>query len=272
MDSPEYVASYIDRIGDPDAVDAIAAVDGVDAAVRATAQIVREAIGGTGKREDLAAALTWIRDASIGVGSASVKADVRACVPKILTPVLADALVAPVRIVREQAIYTLGKMSFAEDLSLLLDVFDRYLDRDPLLVPRLIGEVSWLGGEGAPLYARVRGHSHYLTRWSFFAQASASPHVAKEQIAELQAHCAELENDPSALIQAEARQLLAEIAEIAMPGDRHSRERKRARAELEARAPLRFNAMALRFDHAHIETDYDVATLDAFVRGLSAET
>ena len=73
MGVKELLAIYIDRIGDADAVDTIAEVEGVEAAVRAAATIVRDAMGGIGNPNDLSAALTWVRDGSIGVGSEVVK-------------------------------------------------------------------------------------------------------------------------------------------------------------------------------------------------------
>jgi hypothetical protein len=275
MGMKDLLVTYIDRIGETDAVDAIAEVDGVEAAVRATATIVRDAAEGVGAPNDLSAALTWVRDGSIGVGSEAVKTAVRACVPRYLKPALIDALIAPVYMVRHQAIYTLGKMAFREDLPLLLNVFERYLDHDPLLVPKLIGEISWLGGEGAPLLARVLTHPHYLTRWSFFGTDAARPSRAQEMEA-LKATCAELGADQAGVVRAEARHVLAEIEmveEFAKNGLQHDRasrrERKRRRAEHEATAPLRFDVMGLRFLNAHDGADYDVDALDAFVRSLT---
>jgi hypothetical protein len=268
---------YIDRIGETDAVDVIAECEGVEAAVRAAATIVREAMGGAGDTDDLSAALTWIRDGSIGVGSEVVKAGIRACVPTYLTPTLADALVAPVFLVRSQAIYTFGKMTFREDLPFLLNVFERYVDRDPLLVPKLIGEISWLGGESAPLLAGVRRHPQYLTRWSFFGTDAAR--VGRTGTEELRAACAELDADHAVVVRDEARHVLAEItmlAESAKDGPRHDRasrrERKRRRAEHDAAAPLLFDIMGLRFLDAHHAPDYDVETVDAFVRSVTVSS
>lgn len=275
MGVKELLAAYLGRIGEADAVDAIAEVEGVEAGVRAAATIVRDVLGGAGDLDDFSAALTWVRDGSIGVGSEVVKAGVRACVPTYLTPTLVDALVAPVYTVRSQAIYTFGKMTFRQDLPLLLNVFERYIDRDPLLVPKLIGEICWLGGESAPLLARVRRHPHYLTRWSFFGSDAAR--VGRTGTEELRAACAELDADQAAVVQAEARHVLAEItmlAESAKDGlchDRASRrERKRQRAKHCAVAPLLFDVMGLRFLDGHRGSDYDVDTLDTFVRSLSA--
>lgn len=278
MGLKDLLVTYIERIGEDDAVDAIAEVEGVEAAVRATATVVRSAAEGAGAPNDLSAALTWVRDGSIGVGSEAVTTAVRACVPTELTPALVDALIAPVYIVRHQAIYTLGKMTFREDLPSLLNVFERYMDQDPLLVPKLIGEISWLGGEGAPLLARVRTHPLYLTRWSFFGADAARPSRAHEMEA-LRAACAELGGDQVGVVRAEARHVLAEIGMVeessqnGLQHDRASRrERKRRRAEHEATAPLRFDVMALRFLDAHDGADYDVDALDAFVRSLTGSS
>ena len=285
MGVKDLLVTYIDRIGETGAVDAIAEVDGVEAAVQATAVVVRDAMQGGQDPFAFSSALTWVRDGSIGVGSAAVRAGVRACVPRLLTPTLGDALVAPVYAVRSQVIYTLAKMGFREDLPRLRDVFQRYVDRDPLLVPKLIGEIAWLGGEDAPLLAQVRAHSHHLTRWSFFGTSAARDIRARasesEQAIEnepLRAVCAELSADPAVVVSAEARYILDELsmlAAIAREGltDRTSRrERKRRRAELEASAPLRFDTMSLRFLNAHDGPDYDVDTLDSFVRSLTASS
>lgn len=266
--------TYIDRIGETEAVDRIAEVEGVEAAIRAVATIVRDAMGGAGDLDDLSAALSWVRDGSIGVGSKAVKAGVRACVPSYLTPILVEALVAPIYVVRSQAIYTFGKMGFREDLPVLLNAFDRYLDRDPLLTPKLIGEISWLGGESSALHARVRSHPHYLTRWSFFGTEAACPGLTGTE--KLRAACAEFDEDQAMVVRAEAQHVLAEIRmleEFAKDGLRHDRasrrKRKRRRVEHNAAAPLLFNGMHMRFLHSCSGLDYDVGTLDAFVRSLT---
>ena len=222
--------------------------------------------------EELTAALTWVRDASIGVGSEAVKAAVRACVPTQLTSTLVEALVAPGYTLRHQAIYTLGKMTFRDDVGFLLAVFDRYLDQDPLLVPNLFGEITWLGGGGAAILARIRTHSSYLTRWSFFGTDAAQ--VELTRAGELRAACAELAGDRAVVVQAEARHVLTELKILAeaagAPQDRASRrERKRRLVEHAKAAPLRFVPMGLRFLNQHHGLDYDVEALDTFVRSLS---
>ena len=285
MGVKDLLVTYIDRIGETDAVDSIAEVDGVEAAVRATAIVVRDAMQGGQDPFAFSSALTWVRDGSLGLGSVAVMAGVRACVPRLLTPTLGDALLAPVYAVRSQVIYTLGKMTFREHLPLLQDVFQRYVDRDPLLAPKLIGEIAWLGGDDALLVAQVCAHPHHLTRWSFFGTAAARGirigGSENEQVIEnepLRALCAELSADPAVVVSAEARYILDELsmlAAIAREGltDRTSRrERKRRRAELEASAPLRFDTMSLRFLNALDGTDYDVDTLDSFVRSLTVSS
>ncbi len=278
MSLSSLLVTYVDRIcGPPGAnaeVENVASVDGAEAAVIATAAILSDAIAGTRDPDHAYAALTWLRDASIGVGSASTRLAVRACIPELLVPTLAKALFAPNREVRGWVIYTFGKMTFRENLPILLDAFDWYADRDPLLLPKLIGEIAWLGGDAAPLLARVQTHSLYLTRWSFFGTEYARVTPSN---AHLRTMCIRSETDEAAVVQAEARYVRAEIDMVDSLSKEgllgHARaakqERKRRRTEhLLSRPPLLFlDLFGARVSSA-MPKDCDVAALDAFVRSL----
>lgn len=241
----ELLGSYLQRIGEDDAVDAVARAAGAETAVRAVADILDEACRGSGPLDEMSSALFWVRDASIGVGSQETRAAVRECVPHRLRSTLANALVAPRFAIRSAAIYTFGKMTFKEDLRLLRGVLDRYLDRDPILLPKLIAEMCWLGlgEETEPVLARVRGHGSYLTRWSFFGTDHSDSHD----------ECTELANDPSELVRAEARWTL----DLFATGDDPEH------------GVLHFVDAAARFTNA-VTDDYEWENLDEFVRSLRA--
>jgi hypothetical protein len=253
--------------------------------VRTTASILRDAIHGE-RIGEMHAALSWVRDAGIGVGSEVVQDSVRACFPELLKPTLTEALVAPLVTVRRAAIYTLAKVGLPGHLAILRGVFERYLERDPILLPNLIDEMCWLGvgDDYETLVARVRSHSSYLTRWSFFGTCASKPDHSVERrpnataMASLRASCTELVDDPSHYVRAEALWALRGVdlalsygTDLLRADKALRKERQRARRRWLADAPsLRFVHLTLR-DYG-VSKDYDLDQLDALAKSLSGES
>lgn len=272
MKAAEMLARYVDHAAEPGLVDAVARAEGAEAAVQAAVRVVRDATAGAAGAGSLHAALAWLRDAAAGVGSSTTRAEVRASLPEVFTPVLAEGLVAPVYEVRRQLLAVCGKIGLPEHLPQLLSVASRYLDGDPLLVPALVDEVAALRGEAIPLLDGIRKHPHYLTRWSFFG--TLDTRLRPDAEAERTAMCALLTRDPTAVVRAEARYMVEEL-DMLSALDRVTTahvddERRRWQLTHRKTMPLRFTTLADRFLARHTEPDYDVATLDAFVRATTA--
>jgi hypothetical protein len=56
-------------------------------------------------------------------------------------------LFCPNQITRLNAVCTLGKTCSYGSVNVMTQAFHHFRDRDPILLPRLLGELGWLGGE-----------------------------------------------------------------------------------------------------------------------------
>ncbi|BAY07081.1 HEAT repeat domain-containing protein [Calothrix sp. NIES-2098] len=69
--------------------------------------------------------------------------------------------------IRKQVIYTLGKICSYDSVPVLLQAFHELRDRDPILLPRLVGELFWLGVENRfDILEIAIASKHYTTRWA----------------------------------------------------------------------------------------------------------
>ncbi len=69
--------------------------------------------------------------------------------------------------IRCEAVYILGKTYFYNSSNVLMEAFDRFKDRDPLFMDRLIFEMIWLRVENIEKYLELMAtSSSYLTRWT----------------------------------------------------------------------------------------------------------
>ncbi|MBE9182763.1 HEAT repeat domain-containing protein [Oculatella sp. LEGE 06141] len=70
----------------------------------------------------------------------------------------------------EQAIYTLGKTCSYDSANILSQAFAKLRDIDPLVLPRLLGELGWLGAENFwELLDLMMSSPVYVTRWAVIA-------------------------------------------------------------------------------------------------------
>ncbi len=85
-----------------------------------------------------------------------------AIVPELERLVLSDN-----HFIRKQVIYTLGKICSYDSIPILLQAFHQFRDQDPILLPRLVGELFWLGVDhpGDVIQSMVAS-PQYLTRWA----------------------------------------------------------------------------------------------------------
>ncbi len=69
--------------------------------------------------------------------------------------------------IRSAAVYTIGKLYFQQHTKYLLDVFPIYLEKDPILLTKLIFEINWLQpGTSESLIDKIIASPNYLVRWS----------------------------------------------------------------------------------------------------------
>lgn len=85
-----------------------------------------------------------------------------AVIPKLEHLVLADN-----HFIRRQVIYTLGKICSYDSVPVMLNAFHQLRDKDPILLPRLIGELFWLGVDNHwDIIGSMAASNQYTTRWA----------------------------------------------------------------------------------------------------------
>jgi hypothetical protein len=69
--------------------------------------------------------------------------------------------------IRKAAVYTLGKTCSYGSIPVLSEAFRTFRDSDPLLLPRLMGEMGWLGAENFwELLDSMIESQFFVTRWA----------------------------------------------------------------------------------------------------------
>jgi hypothetical protein len=84
-----------------------------------------------------------------------------------LVQMIEELLFCPNHFTRKSAVYTLGKTCSYNSVSVITQAFHHFRDRDPILLPRLLGELGWLGGESFDDCVMSMAESPlYITRWA----------------------------------------------------------------------------------------------------------
>jgi hypothetical protein len=69
--------------------------------------------------------------------------------------------------IRRAAVYTLGKTCSYDSIPVLSEAFRTFRDSDPLFLPKLLGEMGWLGAENFwELLDAMTESSFFVTRWA----------------------------------------------------------------------------------------------------------
>lgn len=110
--------------------------------------------------------------------------------------------------IREQAVYTLGKTCSCGSIAALNQSFSVFRDTDPILLPRLIGEMGWLGTENFwSLLDSMLSSPVYPTRWAVIAvlhEFCGDDAREQDELFQGKLKCLEqLRQDSNPLIQAE---------------------------------------------------------------------
>jgi hypothetical protein len=272
MRTPEtIIAEYLDHLQSEPYVDEAVAQHGVSnllaEAVRATRTIDPGRVGD---------ALLFVRDVSIGLFRPQITESFRMELPRSgLFEALEACLGAPSFSVRAQAVYTYGKLSFAENTERLIRAFETRKDNDPFLLHRLLFEIRWLERQPDAHWGRIRElaacHAE-LSRWASlaFARESARDDLELTKALELSAS---FERDESSLIRSEATYVRATLERSARQRKLDKSERRAMRtADREEKAriasfrpPILFHQLEQRFTAARTEPDYTVAEVLEFL-------
>ncbi|MDC0723662.1 hypothetical protein [Nannocystis bainbridge] len=208
-------------------------------------------------------ALTLARDLGVhGIVDRDLTSQVRAEMPTLLFPALQRGLRATAYAVRAGVVYTIGKLSFDDQAQLLRDAFEQSLDRDPLLLPRIVFELHWLmPGPDWSYVHRLTAAPHRLIRWSALAAVEAYPCApGDDAFAQKRQTYERLATDPFEPLAAESRHRLAALLRGTEEHGSHQL----------VEPGLTFEAVELRFTNTlPPAADYTLEQLDAFVDSLT---
>jgi hypothetical protein len=121
----------------------------------------------SGTEEQIINALGFIRDFMIMSVSPERK-DIRDRYPESsLVKTIENLLFSPNHYVRNGAIYTLGKTCSYSSVNTITEAFYHFRDSDPILLPKLLGELGWLRGETwEECSLSMLESPSYLTHWA----------------------------------------------------------------------------------------------------------
>lgn len=180
--------------------------------------------------------------------------------------------------IRRQTIYTLGKTCSYSSVEALSQAFNILRDVDPILLPRLIGEMGWLGAENFwELIEDMMTSQVYLTRWAVIEALSqfGDDAQAQDEMFQSKYQCFDrLRQDSNLLVRAEAEY---EYQLLLIRRETHKlpeAERKKKRQELGRHQPVYFSTIESVFENYLYTNDlhqYSVDELEAFIEGMKCD-
>jgi hypothetical protein len=185
---------------------------------------------------------------------------------------LEELVRAPEYTIRRQAVYTIGKTGGgSSSLPILHEAFRFFLERDPLLLPRLAFEIFWLEEEDSlGLIDDVLGSGQYLTRWAAFDVLPTSPERNGREWQLRRRVCIQLLKDANPRVRAEAVYQLAVLNRDPAAHSLSKAARRAASREIERQRPsLCFSNLEILFGnylYHNARHDYDALELDQFVQ------
>ncbi|BAZ13137.1 hypothetical protein NIES4071_49760 [Calothrix sp. NIES-4071] len=188
-------------------------------------------------------------------------------------------LFSPNHFTRKQVVYTLGKACSYSSTRVLNQAFNTYRDTDPILLPRLIGEMGWLGAENFwELLDSMMNSKLYMTRWAVvhvLSEFIGDDAQVQDELFQHKLRCTEqLRQDSNILIQSEAEyeyQLL-KFRSSSYNLQRAERKKKRKDLERQYKPAFCFTGISSAFtNHLHTKglTQYSIAELEAFILDMT---
>lgn len=266
------IAEYVHNIESEEYIDRAMTQHGVQGLVQQAVRWVNSP-----EPDRVGDALLFIRDLGIGVFRAETTEAFRNELPNSgLFEALERCLHVPYVVTRLRAIYTFGKLCFAENAPVLIRAFNLRRELDPLIVPRLLQEVLWLDGDVDAHWHRLHrllASSHELTRWAALSSALETRDEDRSLSRSLRLldQCI---RDASPLIRAEARHAHAVLDRMIRLGAMNKQQRQTAREldkserrNIESLRPkIIFGDLEIRFTKMHgMKPDYRVEDVLMFV-------
>ncbi|MBW4510357.1 MAG: HEAT repeat domain-containing protein [Scytonematopsis contorta HA4267-MV1] len=192
---------------------------------------------------------------------------------------LEQLLFSPSHFTREQVVYALGKTCSYNSVSVLNQAFNEFRDIDPILLPRLIGEMGWLGAENFwALLDSMISSQVYITRWavidvlSEFVSDDARVH---SQWFQSKLRCVEqLRQDSNILVKSQAEYEYQLLKFRSSTYELPKAERKKKRKDLERQYKPAFyfaqiSTAFANFLYSKRQTQYSIAELEAFISDMT---
>jgi hypothetical protein len=123
-----------------------------------------------------------------------------------LVKAIEQLLFRPNHFMRRAAVYTLGKTCSYSSVDTLTRAFYQFRDSDPILLPRLLGELGWLGGEALDeCVISMAESSVYMTRWASIPMLSQFGDLYNDEMYQRKSkRFQQFRNDENILIRQEA--------------------------------------------------------------------
>jgi hypothetical protein len=179
-----------------------------------------------------------------------------------------DLLKAPNFLVRCNTIYTIGKITDRSRAYLLGDAFPYYLERDPINLPRLLCEHTWLTKKwNWDWLEQIAVADHYIKRWSL---CEIPDHFGLDEADRpfLEVFT-QLKSDTNPLVAAEANFHFEQIKLELGPKLPKAEWRKEVKRINSLEPKVLFESTAMRF--MQNRTDYNLEEFDRFVRNNGDE-
>jgi hypothetical protein len=222
-----------------------------------------ESILETETPDNILHALCFIRDANLY--DHRLREDFRSCLASSkIWEIFRDLLKVPDFRVRGNTIYTIGKLTYRDRAYLLSDAFPFYLGNDPINLPRLLLEHSWLTNKwNWEWVEQITSADHYLKRWSLcqIFDDNGNNEETKGHFLEV---LARLKSDTNSFVASEANFRFERIKVKLgpkLPKAEWHKEVKRIES-LEPKTLFEFTAMRFVQDRS----DYTLEEFDKFVR------
>ena len=177
--------------------------------------------------------------------------------------------------IRCQAVYTLGKTDSYSSIFALNQAFHVFRDTDPILLPRLIGEMGWLGTDRFwSLLDSMIDSPIYITRWAAIAvlkEFNSGDEGSRDELFQGKLKCIEkMRRDSNLLVQAEAEYEYQFLKFRSESYDLLKTDRKRQRKALERqyRPAVRFSYISNMFkNHLYDKglNQYSIDELEEFI-------
>jgi len=198
-----------------------------------------------------------------------------------IIPILEYLLLAENHFIRTSVIYTLGKICSYDSLPVMLDAFYQLRDRDPILLPRFVGELFWLGVDNPwEILESMVASSQYTTRWAvaeILGKFSYDSQDGEENFLILHKFYTQLRLDAYPLVRAQA-EYTYQILDLQRQNYRENLSKsdyRKQRKEIKKLEPsLSFSRMESQFSnyiYQHSLFKYTIQELQSFIVCCLAE-